>query len=273
MYHNVVNVLVVCSAFLLGHLQILQLLFSLFQSWSICGIRNLSALQIFNPFLQWCLGHLVELVDSDNEIFWEQLVWSLHLQDILLFVANLQGVARMNTDKHSLSVIQIISANTQVKIEDAYGIHLLHLVVFVAESYVLGNGLRYAIQNSFKVESLPCQLYLNYDYFPEAVFGFYVHSVELVIVAFLVALAFQNLYYVHFLIQQNRYQSFQNSKVCLVSEHSFCCPVKSYIFVFFQHLSSSFMVICCKCSKKVVICKTKYFIFSDYLVIVYHGLS
>ncbi len=82
----------------------------------------------------------------------------------------------------------------------------------------LGYGFCYAVEDMFQVPCLACVLYFDDDYFILAVFGLYVHTVELVVGTGLVSFAFQNLDDGYLFAQQHGEKAFQHAEVCLVAQ-------------------------------------------------------
>ena len=71
-----------------------------------------------------------------------------------------------------------------------------------------------------------------------AILSLYVHPVELVIIRFLITLAFKNLLNLYILPEQNRDETFKNFKIRLITKHVLHEPVKPYIAVIIHILIS-----------------------------------
>ena len=137
----------------------------------------------------------------------------------------------MHTDELVLPMVKVVGSFAKVEIDDVDGIDFLHLIVFLTEIDVLRDSLCNAINNTMEIVQLSRLLNLHKDDFVLGILGFDVNAVELVVGVVLVALAFQNLNYLHLLIQKDRHQALQNAEVGLVSQHTLGSPVKTDIFV------------------------------------------
>ena len=141
----------------------------------------------------------------------------------------------MYAGENRLPVIEIVAALTQVEIENVDGIHLLHLVVFVANLDVLCDGLRYSIEHTSQVIELTCQLDLHDDDVTTLVFRLYIDPIELVHSTFLITFTLQDLGNCHLFSRKDRDQSLQHGEVGLVTQHTLHRPIKSNIFVAHFH--------------------------------------
>ena len=137
----------------------------------------------------------------------------------------------MHTDELVLAMIEIVGPLAQVEIDDADGVHLLHLVVLVAQLDVLGDGFRYTVEDAVQIVELTRLLYLHQNDFALRVEGLDVHAVELVVLGLLVALALQQFHDGHLLVEQHRHQALQDGIVRLVAKHALGCPVESYVLI------------------------------------------
>lgn len=99
---------------------------------------------------------------------------------------------------------------------------------------MLRDGLSLSVVNAFYVVKYANDLYFYDNDFPFAVFGFYVYPVELVVLALLVALAFQYLHDLSLIIEKHRQQSLEHTEVRLISQQPFNGPVKPYIKIIFH---------------------------------------
>ena len=132
-------------------------------------------------------------------------------------------------------MVQIIGASSQVKIKDADRIYLLYAIILATQGDMLGDGLRHTKKNPFQIIELSGKLNLHNNDFALAVQRLYIHTVELVIPAVLIAFAFQHLVNSNLFTQQNGEQAFYHTEVCLIAEHPLGSPVKSYKLVVFIH--------------------------------------
>ena len=96
---------------------------------------------------------------------------------------------------------------------------------------MLCDGFCYTIEYTLKIVKFTGVLYFDDDDVALTVLGFYVDTVEFVILRLLVSLAFKNLYNFNRLVKEYSQETFQNTKVGLLSEQSLDSPVKAYVSV------------------------------------------
>ena len=142
---------IVCSTFLFGHGKVLQLLASLLKPWSRGAFADVAVLQVFHPLFKGGGGHFIELIDADDIVFRENLRRGAHAYQFTLFYVHLQFVTGMHPDEVGCTMIQVIAALAQVKIEDIDGIYFLDLVVLTAQRDVFSDGLGHTEQDTFQV--------------------------------------------------------------------------------------------------------------------------
>ena len=205
------------------------------QAWGRGVILDSVVLQVVEPFLDGGGGYIIELIDADDIVFGEDILRHGQPDFIRFLGVHLQLVARMYTREYGLSVIEVVTALSEVEIEDVDGVDLLHLVVLVANLDVLGDGLGNSVEHTLQVVQLTSELNLNDDDFSLAVPCLDVHSVELGVARLLVALALQQLIDDNLFAEQHRDESFQHCKVGFVAQHALHSPVKSYVFIFYLH--------------------------------------
>ena len=143
----------------------------------------------------------------------------------------------MNPGEYGLPVIDIIGTLTHIEVDDADGVDLFHLIVTARDC--LGR----AVEDTLQIMEFAAQLNLDDDDVTAAVLGLDVHTVELVVLRFLVSLTLQNLYNLDRLIKQNRHKSLKYGKVGLVAEQAFHGPVKANISVVYFHITAIFVQI------------------------------
>ena len=112
-----------------AHLHILQLFAGLSQTGRCSVILDPTVFQVVEPLLNGRCCHIVELIDPDQIVLWEHLLWRLHPNDIILLDIHLQGVASMHTYKGVTSVVEIIGSLPQIEVKDINGIDFLHIAV------------------------------------------------------------------------------------------------------------------------------------------------
>ena len=137
----------------------------------------------------------------------------------------------VHTDERVLTVIEIVGTLAQVEIDDADGVDLLHLIVFLAQFDVLCDGFGHAIEDALQVIKLTRLLNFNEDDLAFGIQRLDVHTVKFVVLVTLIAFAFQNLYDGHFLVQKHGHQSFEHTEVGLVAQHALGCPVETYVLI------------------------------------------
>ena len=190
-------------AFFRGHGIISKFLARLSQPRS-CGVRTYdSVLKVFHPLLQRSSSHLIELIHANQYIFREYLGRHTGNNGILFLRADAQPVFCMHTDKGVLTVIEVILPLPDIKIENADGIYLLHLVITFSQRDVFGNGFCHTIKDSFQIVKLTRILNLDDDDFPLAVLRLDINTIKFVISTLLVAFTFQDFLNGHFLIEKN----------------------------------------------------------------------
>ena len=123
----------------------------------------------------------------------------------------------MHAHKGVLTVVQVIVALADVEIENADGVHFLHLGVKFSQFNMLRDGLGNAEEDALQVVYLARVLHLDDDDFILAVACLDVHTVEFVIFTLLVALAFQYLDDADRLAQQHGEETFEHAEVGLVA--------------------------------------------------------
>ena len=79
------------------HLQILQFLSSLLQPWSRRVFFDMPTFQIVHPFFEWSLGNLVELIDTNNEVFGKNFLWGFNAEDTSVAGIDSQRILRMHS--------------------------------------------------------------------------------------------------------------------------------------------------------------------------------
>ena len=220
------------------HLHVQQFLACLAQSWCLGVVLDVSVLQVVEPFFEWSLSHLVELIDAYDEVFGKHLLGCFHLEGVFLSHAHAQRVLCMHAHEGVRSVIQVVGSLSEVEVDDADGIDLLHLTVGSSQRDVLRYRLCHSVEDALQVVQLPGELHLYYDDLSLGVLGFDVHAVELVVLCFLIAFALQYFLYFNGLAQQHGDESFQYSKVGLVAQHALHCPVETDVFVVCVHCLS-----------------------------------
>ena len=137
----------------------------------------------------------------------------------------------MYTNKFILPYIQVVRTAPEVEVQDAYRVDLLHLTVGVTKVNVLCYGLCHTVKYALKIIKLARVLYLYYYYLALRVLGFYVNTVELIVLTLLITLALQYLDNLHLLTNENGKEAFQNSEVGFLTEQSLNCPVETYVSV------------------------------------------
>ena len=222
---------VVGMAFGITHLQIEQSLLSLGQARSSCVVAYAAVLQVFKPFLQRCRGYFVELIHTDDIVFGEDVRGGHHANGIPVTRVDDEQVLSMYAYELVLTMIEVVGTLAQVEVDNADRVHLLHLVVLVAQSHMLRDGLGNAVENALQIVELTRLLNLHQDNLALRVPGFDVDAVELVVLSFLIAFALKQLHNGHLLVEQHRHQPFQHRKVGLVAQHAFRRPVKSYVLI------------------------------------------
>ena len=129
-------------------------------------------------------------------------------------------------------MVEVVGTLAEVEVENADAIDLLHLVVLVAELYVLGDGLCHTVEYALQIVEFPCELYLHDDDFALGVLRFHIDAVELVVEGVLVAFTFEYLVDMYLLVQKYCDESLKHAEVGFIAEHTLGCPVEAYIFVF-----------------------------------------
>ena len=79
---------VVCGTLLGTHLHVLQPFLGLGKAGRRRIILDIAVFQIVQPLLQRRTGYLIELIDADDIVFWENIGWSYHLDGILVAGVN-----------------------------------------------------------------------------------------------------------------------------------------------------------------------------------------
>ena len=235
LYHYVIHVGIVGSAFGIVHGHVEEFLSRLLQSR--CGGVVLYAIifQIVEPFLNRGSCYLVELVHADDVILREHILRSSHSYLICFFRIHFQVVAGVNAGEHGLAVVEIVVALAKIEIDDVDGINLFHLIILVAYLDMFGDSLRHTVEHTLEIVQLSRELHLDDNNFTFRVFRLDVNTVELRIFSILISLTFKQFGYFNLLTEKHRHQSFQHCEVCLVAQHSLHCPVKSYVLVLYLH--------------------------------------
>ena len=177
------------------------------------------------------LRYFIKGVHAEEEILGEHLVGRLHVNHVAFLGGYLERVVLREALKHGSSAVNEVFALAEVEIEDADGVDLLHLVVFVAQVDVFGDGFRNAVEDAFEVVDFARQLDFHNDDFFLAVSRLDVHAVELVGRVILVALAFENLQDMDGLSEQHGEEAFEDGEVLLVAENFLRGPVKADVSV------------------------------------------
>ena len=158
----------------------------------------------------------------------------LHDHTLLLHAYH-KITAGMEAFELCLPVIHIVITLPVIAVKDAYGIHLLDLIVFIPDVYVFGYGFAGAIQDALQIIQLTCQLHLHQYKMPPAVLCLDVHAVELILGRILVALTLQYLLNMHCFSGKDCDKSLKNIEICLVAKHMLHSPVKTYVCIFLSH--------------------------------------
>ena len=123
----------------------------------------------------------------------------------------------MHSHKGVLTVVQVIVPLADVEIENADGVHLLHLGVKFSQLDMLRDGLGNAEEDALQIVYLTRVLHLDDDDFILTIARLDVHTVEFVVFTLLVALAFQYLDDADRLAQQHGEETFEHAEVGLVA--------------------------------------------------------
>ena len=83
---------VICFSLSFIHLQILKFLSCFLKTGDSCVFFDMTIFEIVYPFLERCLCYFVELIDSDDEIFWENLIGCLNLYESFVSCVDLQSI-------------------------------------------------------------------------------------------------------------------------------------------------------------------------------------
>ena len=97
---------------------------------------------------------MVELVNTDDEVFGEDLLRGAHTEGVGLVVGDLQLVVGVDSGECGDAVVEVVFAFAHGEIDDVDGIHLLHLLIAVAEVHVVGDYLGNTIEYALQIVSL-----------------------------------------------------------------------------------------------------------------------
>ena len=138
----------------------------------------------------------------------------------------------MYANKLVLSVIQIVTSQAQIKIQDTDRIDLLHLFVRVAQTDMFCDGFSHSIKHPLQVIQFTGVLHLDNNNLPLAVTGLYVYTVKLVVRRELVTFAFQYLDDSYGFSQEHRQKPLQHTEISFLPQQTFDGPIETDIFVF-----------------------------------------
>ena len=231
--------LVIRQSFFFIHVVINQFPACLFQSGCF-GIRaDDTGFEIFNPFFEGSDGYFIEFVHPDQEVFGEDFGRQFPYDGVLLFSGHFKEVACMYPHESVLPVIQVVVSPSDVEIEYADGVHLLHLRVEFSQFDMLCDGLCHSEEDSLQIIDFAGVLHLYDDDFVFAVPGLDVHAVEFLVFALLVSFTFQYLYDAYRFVQQHCEETLQHAEVGFIAQQPFHRPVKSDISVCIIHYRTS----------------------------------
>ena len=188
------HIVLVVAAFLASHAHVVQLLAGFLQTGRLRVFTYDAVLQVGHPVLNGCLCHGIKLVDTQQEILRKNLLRRHHqrcrtLNEVLLLGCKLQHrVGLGHALKACYTVVYIVFAAAQVEIEHADGVHLLDVLIVLANLQLFNHRLRCPIKDALHEVGLACQLHLNDDNLAVAGPCLHVHTVRLVFAGVAVAL-------------------------------------------------------------------------------------
>ncbi len=140
-------------------------------------------------------------------------------------------------------MIYIVFALSQFEVYDIYGVYLLHLFVWLANSYIFCYCLRNAIQHTVEISQFSAILHLNDAQFSVFALCQNIHTIVFVFLVFLIAFAFKKSMDFEFLSYQRRQEPFYHGIVSLVAQQALHCPVEPYVvfFIFYHNASLLFL--------------------------------
>jgi len=131
---------------------------------------------------------------------------SLHAENIFFLGRYAKRVSCGDTCERRLTVVQVITPVTEVEIDDADAVNLLHLIITLTETYVLSDGLGHSVKNALEIMELSCQLYLHDDNLILRIPRLDVNTVELVVLTLLIPLALEYLSNENLLTKEDLWQ-------------------------------------------------------------------
>ena len=216
-------------AFPACHGVVFQFLAGFAEAWGGRVRTDRAVFQVFDPFVERGACDLVELVHADQDVFGEDLGRQAGNDGIAFAHVDTQEVAGMHANEMVLPVIEIVRSDTEVEIEDADGIHLLHFLVAFAQGDMLGDGLGYAVEDTFEIVYFAGVLYLDENDLPLAVERLDVDTVELVVGTSLVAFAFKDFDGLDLFVQHDGQETVEHVEVSLLPQQAFDGPIETDI--------------------------------------------
>ena len=140
----------------------------------------------------------------------------------------------MQADEPRGAVVDIVFPLSEREIEYVDGVDLLHLVVHLAEAQVVGHNLGHTVEHAFEEMHLARKLHLHDDVLAFAVARHHVDTVVLVVGGVLVALALEDLFYLHLLADEDGHQPFEHVEIGLVAKHALGSPVEPDVFLVYH---------------------------------------
>ena len=145
LYHDVVEVGIVGSAFLVSHRHVQQAFSCFTQAGGGRSLADSVVLQIVEPFFKRGLGDFVELVDAYDVVFGKDVLGYAHLYLVGFSGVYDQSVAGVYAGEDGLAVVEVIVAFAKVEVQYVDGIDFLHVVVLLADLDVFRDGFGYVV--------------------------------------------------------------------------------------------------------------------------------
>ena len=199
----------------------------------------MTSLKKFNPLVKRSLCHFIEIINTQHIIFRKDVArWLGFLlvlrndaeKPLCLVSRKAQCIVRfMHTLEYSFTVVNIILTLAEVEIDDVDRVYLSYFIVFITKSDIVGYSFRHTIQHALEISQFTRVLNFYDKQFVTVVLSKNINTVELVVLVFLITLAFKKLLYRHLLTKQRCEQSFYHLMISLVAQHALHGPVESNV--------------------------------------------
>ncbi len=215
-----------------GKLQYIQFLLGLPDPLGLEILPDLFVFQEIDPLVKAVFSYIIKVVHFDQIILREYFMNFTFPVEFLLLLGKLQEILRVKTFERCCSVVNIIAALAQIKIEDVYGDNLDYLRVRSTFFDMFCYNFRGAEHYPLEIIEFPVVLDLNDDNLFFIILYFQIHPVKLILAVLLVAFTFEQLKNTYIFSEEFAEKTFKYLEVGFAPQQLLHCPVKTDQFPF-----------------------------------------